>query len=67
MRYYMQLSKGLIIKHKNVHQAKLMRYGTLLECRGLFTYEEIGLYKLVYLGKGSESDKHIADKIQRYR
>ncbi len=67
MKYYMQLSKGLITKHKNIRQAELMQIGTLLECYGQFSNNEIDLYKLVYIGQGTRNDKHIIDKIQKYK
>lgn len=67
MKYYMQLSKGLIAKHKNICQAELMKFGTLLECYGLFSDDDINLYKLIYIGNGSRNDRHIVDKIKRYK
>ncbi len=64
--YYISLSHDLICHHAAIHQSELHRSYTLLEWTREAEPHEIDQYKLVYLGHGYKSDKHIVDRLNRY-
>lgn len=63
--YYIQLSKP-ILWSANIIQAELKDQGQLLTCRGCFSDRDIDKYKLIYIGRGRKTDKHIQERLMIY-
>lgn len=63
--YYIQLSKP-ILWSDNIIQTELKDQGQLLTCRDCFDDRDIDKYKLIYIGRGCKTDKHIQERLRIY-
>lgn len=63
--YYISLSHNLLHNHPDVRQSELCSYYTLLEWLREAEPDEIDKYRLVYIGCGYKSDRHIQEHLER--
>ena len=64
--FYIQLNKPTLY-HADVRQVELLHKCCLLECYEPFCEEVEERYNLRYIGKGWREDRHIVDKLEKYR